>query len=142
MLLQAYEELTDQSRELPWEDGKLSKQHKRELGSLRAPIQRLLNRDPQQRATVRQFALDMCEVSGQLPCTSAALSGTGHSGSFRGTAEMQNSRSFRRSFRGRGGAEQMEHGEEESTSERASQEVATGGTSLSLIHISEPTRPY
>lgn len=39
---------------LPWEGG-LSKRHKRQLGPLLGPVERLLHRDPAQRADMARF---------------------------------------------------------------------------------------
>lgn len=60
--MQVFEQLADERRALPWEGGRLAAQDRRKLGMFRKPILKLLQRDPAQRATARDFCNECCNL--------------------------------------------------------------------------------
>lgn len=52
-------DLANPTAAMPWAEGNLAAAEKKNLGSFWKPIQKLLHRDPLQRATVQQFRLEI-----------------------------------------------------------------------------------
>lgn len=58
-MLQILRMLADPNSLLPWDEGRISEADKAKLGCFLKPIQNVLQRDPAQRPTVRQFRLQL-----------------------------------------------------------------------------------
>ena len=60
--MQVFDQLADERRDLPWHDGRLAAADRRKLGMFRKPILKLLQRDPAQHATARDFCTECCNL--------------------------------------------------------------------------------
>lgn len=92
--MQAHADLTDPTRLLPWEEGRISQQDDKKLGKFRKPILRLLHRDPSMRVTAQQFSDD---VQGLFADNQDAQPVQGPSGSMSAEADSSTGQSLRQS---------------------------------------------
>ena len=75
--VQVFEQLADETRALPWDDGHLASQDRKKLGMFRKPILKLLRRDPAARATAREFCTECSNLFTTNPL-SAILASAKH----------------------------------------------------------------
>jgi hypothetical protein len=65
--MQIFRQLTSPDRLLPWEEGRISREDEKKLGKFRNPILKLLQREPSERDSVRQFCKSMFEIFRSTP---------------------------------------------------------------------------